>query len=118
MTVCGAAIVAPRDFTSHDPLPIGIGLGPPLGHPSVTQGPPKPHARITLASICGSAFVFNKGWKKAGWGGLAEGHRQRDVARESAPIAGIAVIARNPKPKPNTEALRHGERARAEDRNS
>ncbi len=43
---------------------LGLGLG--LGHPWVTQGPPKRHARATQGSIDGSAFVFNKNWKKAG----------------------------------------------------
>jgi hypothetical protein len=33
----------------------------------VAQGPPKRHAWGTQGSIFGSAFVFNKSWKKAGW---------------------------------------------------
>jgi hypothetical protein len=55
-----------------------------------------------------------------GGGVVAEGHRQRDAAR-IAPIAGIAEIADIAvigKPKPTTEALRHGERTRANDRNN
>jgi hypothetical protein len=44
-----------------------LGLG--LGHPRAAQASPKRLARVAQASICGPAFVFNKSWKKAGWGG-------------------------------------------------
>jgi hypothetical protein len=65
-----------------DPLPVGIGfgIGSPLGHPSVTQGPPKRHARVELDKC----FVCNRKGKRPGGGGA-----------RSAPIAGIAEIARH-----------------------
>jgi hypothetical protein len=47
----------------HGPLPIGFGIGFGIG-----LGSPKGHASVTQGSIDGSAFVFNKSWKKAGWG--------------------------------------------------
>jgi hypothetical protein len=59
-----------------------------MGHAWVTPGPPKRHAWVTLGSNGGSGFVCNKRWKMPGWGGA-----------RSAPIAGIAVIARDRKDK-------------------
>ena len=57
------------------PLPagIGFGIGPPLGHPRATQGPPKRDARVIRGWILLSAFVCNKYAKKAGWGGAIAG---------------------------------------------
>jgi hypothetical protein len=42
-----------------------VALGPPLGHPRATQGPPKRHASVDLDKC----FVCNRNGKKAGWGG-------------------------------------------------
>jgi hypothetical protein len=44
VSVCG------RD---HDPLPIGIGIAWPLGHPWATLGPPKGHPSVTQGSPMG-----------------------------------------------------------------
>jgi hypothetical protein len=41
-------------------LGIGIGFGPPLGHPRATQGPPKRHASVSQALIPRTSFVYNK----------------------------------------------------------
>jgi hypothetical protein len=71
---------------------LGLGLGLGLGDPRVTQGPPKRHARVTQASIYGSAFVFNKNGKKAGVG-------QEKIAK----IAEIAKDRRNQEPKPTAD---------------
>ena len=72
-----------KDSTTLCLIGIGFGLGPPKRHPSVTQGPPKRHAREAQGSIDGSAFVFNKRWKKAGWGLLSpKSHVIADIARD------------------------------------
>jgi hypothetical protein len=48
MTVCGAAVFAPRViFRRGDPLPIAIGW--PLGYPRATQASRKGHPWVDLA---------------------------------------------------------------------
>ncbi len=83
-----------------DPLPTGIGsgFGWPLGGPSVAQGPPKRHARATQGSIDGLAFVFNKSWKKAGWGAKRsrkDKHLTTKDTKEHKGRSGDLVIARD-----------------------
>jgi hypothetical protein len=43
-----------------------VALGPPLGHPWATQGPPKRHARVAHGSIRVSSRICNKRGKMAG----------------------------------------------------
>jgi hypothetical protein len=80
----------------------GIGIGSRLGHPSVTQGWPKGHARMTQGSINGLAFVFNKSLKRAGWG--VEDRRNRAASPTSREIGKAGTAA--------TETQRHGEGSR------
>jgi hypothetical protein len=47
-------------------LGIGIGFGWTLGGPSVAQGPPKRHARVTQASIGATALFATKVEKMGG----------------------------------------------------
>jgi hypothetical protein len=56
-----------------DPLPIGFGIGWPLGGPSVAQGPPKRLARARLGSIrTKSLFATETRKMAAGWEEIAE----------------------------------------------
>jgi hypothetical protein len=63
----------------------GIGIGSRLGHPSVTQGWPKGHARMTQGSICVSALLATQAGKR-GVGGCAERayRRKRQERRHRA----------------------------------
>jgi hypothetical protein len=59
-----------------DLLLLGIGFGWPLGGPSVAQEPPKRHARIAQAWICGSALFATE--MEKGWAGQnLSGNRKR-----------------------------------------
>ncbi len=80
-----------RTASNCSPLPIGIGFGWPLGGPRATQGPRTRCPRFTPSVDWWKGFICNKNVKKAGWGSLAEGHRQRVVG-----IAAIADIAASP----------------------
>jgi hypothetical protein len=76
-------------------LGIGFGIGSPLGHPSVTQRSCKAHPSAMQGLIWISA-LFATAMGKQGVG----------VARRSAPIAGIADIARHPTPESQKRAFR------------
>jgi hypothetical protein len=87
---------------SQPGIGIGSGIGWPKGHPRVTQGPPKRHAREAQGSIEMKCFVCNK-------------DGEMGVGREKiAEIAVIADIARDRK-KQNLP-LRHGDTENSKDR--